>query len=242
MPDSDRPPAPNLYPGPYKERFPIGCPVEVADEQTLHHFKETWKYHHPLDAAQLHYAGLITTVYSIGYYHGGDVLYGLRDTGAYTWHDACLRVPGKVESAMAEIDGCAGLDLVEISEPRANSLRLILAELSASDEIMPSPPFPVKDTHPVERTRRDHLYEVSWSRYVAYNILNESYLERDDSEAFQGKRFRLYQKSRYLDFVRKAQNVGFLAPKSKHWGICCERHIVDVVSEEEPDVARFGRA
>lgn len=74
MSDSVRPPEPNPYPGPYKKRFPIGCPVQVADEETLNHFKATWKYHHPLDAAQLQFAGLITTVRSIAYYHGGDVL------------------------------------------------------------------------------------------------------------------------------------------------------------------------
>src|ERR1700729_4597707 len=98
-----RSPEPNPYPGPYKERFPIGCPVQVADEEALNHFKATSKYHHALDAAQLQFAGLITTVRSIGYYHGGDVLYGLRDTGAYTWHEACLRVPGDLPSTMHEL-------------------------------------------------------------------------------------------------------------------------------------------
>ena len=44
MSDSIKPSEPNPYPGPYKERFPIGCAVQVADEETLlHHFKATWK-------------------------------------------------------------------------------------------------------------------------------------------------------------------------------------------------------
>ncbi|MFY9632562.1 MAG: hypothetical protein WAJ94_13240 [Candidatus Cybelea sp.] len=240
MSDPLRPPEPNPYPGPYKERFPIGCPVEVADEETLNHFKATWKYHHPLDAGQLHFAGLITTVSSIGYYHGGDVLYQLRDTPSYTWHDACLRIPGKTDSAMDEMDRCPYLDLVNISEHN-NSLRLIVAELSVSDRIMPSPPSPVEGAHPVEHTRRDHLFEVFWPRYVAYNVFNESYAAWDPSQEFQGKRFREYQTSRYLDFVRTEQNVGFSAPMYKHWGIMCENHIIDVVSEVEPNVARYGK-
>jgi len=242
MPDSARPPEPNPYPGPYNERFPIACPVEVADADTLNNFKAAWKYHHPLDAEQLHFAGLITTVSSIGYYHGGDVVYQLRDTGPYTWHDACLRIPGKTESAMDEMDRCGYLDLVQISELN-NSLRLIVAELSVSDQVMPSPPSPVEGAHPVEHTRRDHLFEVLWPRYVAYNVFNESYTSWDASQSqeFQGKRFRLYHKSHYLNFVRKEQNVGFLAPKHKHWGVMCENHIIDVVSEQEPNVARFGK-
>ena len=72
---------PNAYPGPYKARFPSGCVVQVADEDALRHFKSTWKYHHPLGESQLQFAGLITAVCGIGYYHGGDVLYTLRDTG-----------------------------------------------------------------------------------------------------------------------------------------------------------------
>ena len=238
MSESVRPPAPNPYPGPYNERFPIGCPVEIADEETLDHFKASWNYHHPLDGEQLRFAGLITTVSSIAYYHGGEVLYQLRDTRPYTWHDACLRIPGKTDSAMDDMDRCAYLDLVKISESN-NSLRLIVAELSVSDQIMPSPPS-VEGAHPVEHTRRDHLFEVFWPRYVAYNVFNESYTSWDPLQEFQGKRFRQYQKSRYLDFVRTEQNVGFLAPK--HWGVMCANHIIDVVSEEEPIVARFGRS
>jgi hypothetical protein len=243
MTDSVKPPEPNRYPGPYHERFPIGCPVEVADEETLSHFKATWKYHHPVDPEQLVFAGLMTTVSSIGYYHGGDVLYQLRDTGGYTWHDACLRIPGKTESAMDEMDRCAYLDLVRISEAD-NSLRLIVAELSASDQVAQSPPAPVEGAYPVEHTRRDHLFEVFWPRYVAYNVFNESYTRWDPSreEEFQGKRFRQYQKSYYLDFVRREKNVGFLAPKHKHWGIMCEWHVIDVVSEDDPFVSRFGKA
>ena len=240
MPRPNGAPQPDPYPGPYRERFPVGCVVEVADKATLDHFKATWRYHHPLEEAQLQYAGLITTVTSIGYYHGGDVLYQLQDTAPYTWHDACLRVPGKTESATHEIDRCAHLDLVQISESN-NSLRLIVAELSVSDQITPSPPFPVEGTHSVEHTRRDHFFEVSWSRYVAYNVFNESYTGWDPSQEFQGTRFRQYRTSHYLDFVRKEQNVSFLAPKHKHWGIICESHIIDVVSEEEPYVARFGK-
>ncbi len=88
-------PNPDPHPGPYQERFPIGCPVQVADSDALAHFKETWEFHHPLQEEQLQFAGLITTINSVGYYHGGDVLYGLRGTGGYTWHEACLRAVGE---------------------------------------------------------------------------------------------------------------------------------------------------
>jgi hypothetical protein len=174
---------------------------------------------------------MVSTVSSIGFYHGGDVLYQLRDAPRYTWHDACLRVPGEVTSTTEEMDSATGLDLVTISEPRANSLRLIIAELTSSER-----------SDSIEHGVRDRLYEVTWSAYVAYNVINERYCTRNDSDEFEGRLFRLYRKSRYLEFVRENKNATFLAPNHKHWAIICENHIIGVVSEEEPIIRRYGRA
>lgn len=233
--------APNAYPGPYKERFPSGCVVQIADETALRDFKATWEYHHPLEESQLQFAGLITTVRGIGYYHGGDVLYTLRDTGGYTWHEECLRIPGEVQSTAQEMDNCGDLDLVQIEEPGTNSLRLLVAQLTPSAR-SDTPPPPVESAHLIEHGNRDRLFEVRWSRYVAYNVLNESYFGWDESEEFQGRSFRLYSKSHYLDFLKTVENVQYLAPGHRHWRIVCVNHIIDVASEEEPNVARYGKA
>ena len=83
-------PKPNLNPSPYEERFPFGCRVRVADEATLRRFAATWKYHHPLQEEQVKYAGMVTTVRTVSFYHGGEVLYQLRDTRDFVWYDACL--------------------------------------------------------------------------------------------------------------------------------------------------------
>ena len=185
MSDSTGAPIPNRYPGPYKERFPAGCVVQVADEAALRRFKENWKYHHPLEESQFQFAGTITTVSGIGYYHGGDVLYSLRDTGGATWHEECLRIPGETKSTLEDLDACDDLDLVSISEPGINCLRLLIAELTPSRR--PNvPPLPVEGAHLIEHGSRDRVFEVTWSRYVSYNVLNESYSGRDDSEEFQG--------------------------------------------------------
>ncbi|MGC9991055.1 MAG: hypothetical protein ABSD52_01490 [Candidatus Cybelea sp.] len=233
--------APNAYPGPYKARFPPGCVVQVADEDALRHFKATWKYHHPLDESQLQFAGLITAVCGIGYYHGGDVLYQLRDTRGYTWHEDCLRIPGEVQSTAQEMGTCRDLDLVKIEEPGTNCLRLLIAELTPGVR-SDIPQSPVEGARLNERGSRDRLFEVTWSRYVAYNVLNESYAGWDESEEFQGTSFRLYSKSHYLDFLKTAENVQNLAPAHRHWRIVCVKHIIDVASEEEPNVARYGKA
>ena len=38
---------------PYKEAFPAGAKVRIADRRLLSEFMEFWKYHHKLSAEQL---------------------------------------------------------------------------------------------------------------------------------------------------------------------------------------------
>jgi hypothetical protein len=82
---------PAREPGPYAERYPVGSPVKIASRADLEHFMKTWKLHHALVHEQLRYAGLLTIVRSVGYYHGGDVVYTLEGTGRFAWLEACLR-------------------------------------------------------------------------------------------------------------------------------------------------------
>jgi hypothetical protein len=74
---------------PYKASNAIGSAVRVVERAVLEHFKESWKLHNPLITEQLAFAGREATVKSIGYYHGGDALYVLRDIPG-VWHEQCL--------------------------------------------------------------------------------------------------------------------------------------------------------
>jgi len=77
-------------PTPYQEKYSAGTEVQIADRSFLEHFMKTWQYHHKLTAEQLEYADKITTVDSVGFYHGGDPLYELAGIPGI-WHEACLR-------------------------------------------------------------------------------------------------------------------------------------------------------
>jgi hypothetical protein len=77
-------------PVPYKEAFPEGTKVKVADSAFLTEFKETWKYHHKLQPEQLGYADKATTVKKVGFYRGGDPVYELTDVPGL-WLEQCLR-------------------------------------------------------------------------------------------------------------------------------------------------------
>ena len=73
----------------YQEEYPKGTEVRVADLPTLERFRSEWKYHHPLSIEQLEYATREAKVSTVGYYHGGDVLYTLEGVPGI-WHEACL--------------------------------------------------------------------------------------------------------------------------------------------------------
>lgn len=77
----------------YKEAFPVGTEVCVADRTILENFVKTWKYHHKLKSEQLSYANSVAKVSEVSFYHGGDVLYSLVGIPGL-WHEQCLRRKG----------------------------------------------------------------------------------------------------------------------------------------------------
>lgn len=74
---------------PYKASHPAGAAVRIAERMVLDNFAKTWTLHNPLTAEQLAFAGHEAVVKSVGYYHGGDVLYVLCDVPG-VWYEQCL--------------------------------------------------------------------------------------------------------------------------------------------------------
>ena len=73
----------------YRELYPEGTAVQIANREALAEFRRTWRFHHPLTDEQMDRAGVVSLVKSVGFYHGGDVLYEL-DGILGIWHEACL--------------------------------------------------------------------------------------------------------------------------------------------------------
>jgi hypothetical protein len=74
----------------YEAEYPKGTVVKVASRQDLEKFREGWRLHHPLEIEQLEFADQAGPVSSVGYYHGGDVLYQIEGIPGI-WHECCLR-------------------------------------------------------------------------------------------------------------------------------------------------------
>jgi hypothetical protein len=67
-----------------------GTMVRIADREALEAFRRGWHWHHPLESAQLLFAGHETRVKNVFFYHGGDELYEL-DNVPGIWHEQCLK-------------------------------------------------------------------------------------------------------------------------------------------------------
>jgi len=73
----------------YKEAFPKGSKVKIMTHAFLEDFLKSWKFHNKLKPEQLGYADQIAEVESVGFYHGGDELYKLKNIPGI-WHKQCL--------------------------------------------------------------------------------------------------------------------------------------------------------
>ena len=90
----------------------------------------------------------------------------------------------------------------------------------------------------VEATNPDRLFEIRWSSYVSYAVRSEHYCQWDSDEAWEGKHvFRIYSKSKFLDFVAAGTFASKLSSEPfKHYQIQSLYPIIDVASWQAPQV------
>lgn len=132
----------------------------------------------------------------------------------------------------------------QIYEPEENTLRLLFSRNRTSEtpETIKIGEIEINDTYSIDVDESLPLIELDFEWYIGYSIRNESYTSWDDYEEFEGKTFRIYSKSRYLDFIK----VGTFATDNypgpyKHYGITCLKHVVDVVSVSVPIIKEVHR-
>ena len=144
-------------------------------------------------------------------------------------------------SPLEELDSFKYLYLDSISEPETNTLRLVLSEgiVSERTETLVIGDIEIPDLRPVEVTAASRHYEVVWDSYISYAVRNESYCIWDKEEDWTGNAFRVYSKSKFLDFIAGGTSASADYPGTfVHYEILCSDHIIDVVSEHPPTVHR----
>ena len=94
-------------------------------------------------------------------------------------------------------------------------------------------------------------YRITFESYVGYNVRNESYVCADDSEVFiseydqtsgsdrnYGNKFRLYTKSKYLEYLHENTFADQIEDYT-HYAICCENQVIDVASCDIPIIEKL---
>jgi len=135
------------------------------------------------------------------------------------------------------------LFLRNISEPRDNSLRLIVEEAISNKAVtdravipeqLPELAFLRKNAWPIESVEGCRAFELYWSRYAAY-LVTEELLGgggQYGDEVFTGNLLRLYSRSQFLEHV--ARDTGGHTHPLIHYKLLCVNHLIDVVSYVPP--------
>jgi len=139
------------------------------------------------------------------------------------------------------------LYLRELSEPRDNSLRLVVQEAIANPDgvVHPHPELPeleeiLRGSSLIESTDACRTFELTWERYVAYLVTEECVgsCGPDGDEIYTGKLLRVYTKSHFLDHL--SRDTGGHTEAILHYKLTCLNHLIDVAAYAPPKVKQVG--
>ena len=145
------------------------------------------------------------------------------------------------------LDSAEYLFLQQLTEPRDNSLRLVLQEAIAnrgglvrSNSRLPEVEALSTGLWPIESTDTCRTFELTWECYVAYLVTEECVGSCGyyDDEVFTGKLFRVYTKSHFLDHL--ARDTGGHTKEVLHYKLTCLNHLVDVAAYVPPFIKQLG--
>jgi hypothetical protein len=145
----------------------------------------------------------------------------------------------------AQLDACEFLFLTDIQELGGNRLRVVVhggKPAGKPQSVNVGNPV-ISDATPIKVTSESAAFEIEWLHYVAYAILNESYASPPTpEEAYTGKRFRIYWKSHFRDYLSRCTFASDDYPGPlQHFETCCEDQIINVVSTSSPTITVIGQ-
>lgn len=144
-----------------------------------------------------------------------------------------------------DLQACENLFLERLEEPCDNAITMHVVEASVGSEpsqidleltgIDLGMGYLIDPSNPRAR------FEVNWETCIAYAVRTESYVAPDEYEVFEkAGPLRLYSRSHFLDFIATGTFATAEWPGPfRHYGIICQRHIIDVASERAPAIRRL---
>ncbi len=138
------------------------------------------------------------------------------------------------------------LYLRELSEPRDNSLRIVVEEAVVNysgfvkTELLEHSELALlrEGASPIESVAGCKLFEIYWKRYAAYLVTEElvgsNAKNGYDDERYSGRLLRVYSQSHFLAHV--ARDTGGHIEPLQHFKLVCLNHLIDIAAYAPPEV------
>lgn len=112
----------------------------------------------------------------------------------------------------------------------------IVGELQNSHKILG---VEIGPSQPIYHDENSEIFKVTFARYIAYSVINESYESLGGTE-FVGEKIRTYSKSNFLDYIKVDTFATSEYPGVfKHYAFITLRHIINVISTDEPTIEKI---
>lgn len=114
---------------------------------------------------------------------------------------------------------------------------------TVTEEEVPNPQLRgiLNDSRPITLDT-EHGYEITFDRYIIYQVGNESFCSGNPNDEFSGEFLRVYTRSFLLDNLSRMTDAqalddgSFYPAKWTHYQIITLNHIIDVISLKDPIV------
>ena len=142
------------------------------------------------------------------------------------------------------------LYLRHISEPRDNSLRLVVEEAvetqsnakstKALAAQLPEIAEILTGAQSIESADECKRFEIQWNQYVAYLVTEELAGSggKYEDEVYEGKLLRRYTKSHFLYHL--SRDTGSHTGPILHYKLICLNHLIDVAAYQPPEIRLLG--
>lgn len=152
--------------------------------------------------------------------------------------------------AIEQLNSVKYIYLRNLSEPRDNSLKIVVEEAVLNKNRIASCSSPIPelqnlfaDAHLIESIEGCKVFELYWKHYAAYCVTEELVGSNAqtgyDDESYEGKILRSYTKSHFLDHIQR-DTGGHVDGIVQHYKLICLNHLIDIAACEPPQVRLLG--
>ncbi|CAN7641625.1 hypothetical protein LJR225_004998 [Phenylobacterium sp. LjRoot225] len=146
-----------------------------------------------------------------------------------------------MDSKKLRLDLAPGRSLLlsEIGEPSNNDLRILVVEAMPQGG-------PVKMevglATPIGAGEQSRGFELTWWRYVAYSVRNESYFQPEAGEVLGQELLGTREGTEFLKYIQATTFATNDYPGPlQHWFLYTEWQCIDVVSDTPPDLRELSQ-